>query len=420
MPGIDKPPSLAYALAKCMVRSAESQRSIMTYPDMKDISTMVNRSIDCACGHTHRIPIQSILTGKDALAGLASMTSAFRGKNIYMVGDDNTMALGKDTVRACLDAAECPVTEYTFPCKEGKHLVTDERLIGSMLLHMGPQTELIIAIGSGTMNDTARVISTRCGIPYIIVATAPSMDGYASSTSAVVMDGGKKSVLLKTPYGIVGDVNLLKTAPDRMLAAGAADVLGKYAALRDWKLAQRETGEYYCPYIAELVLSTADRCVFDLPRLFDRDEEILHGMMDSLVMAGIAICMYGTSRPAAGSEHQIAHYWEVAAMKAGTTACLHGNYVGLGALSACRLYELAGQEFDLPGGEDMPSSVQMAGFLKQLKGYSSLESLEISREVFHEGILHAARPEIRYTLASYLNQKGKIMAYADRLTEEFF
>ncbi len=392
----------------------------MTSPDLTGISAMAKSSMACTCGHTHSVPIQSIITGKHALQGLDSMLSAFHGKRVYLVGDENTMALGKDAVRSKLTEAGCDVTEYTFPCERGKHFVTDERLIGGMLLRMAPQTELLIAIGSGTMNDTARVVSTRLSIPYIIVATAPSMDGYASSTSAVVMDGGKKSVMLTVPYGIVGDTDLIKTAPDHMLAAGAGDILGKYVALRDWKLAQRETGEYYCPYIAKQVLSTAERMALSLPRLFERDEQMLHDMMDSLVMAGIAICMYGTSRPAAGAEHQIAHSWEVAAIQAGTNTYLHGNYVGLGALVACRLYELAGQEFDLPGGESAISSAQMEGYLSYLKGYSSLKTLGISREIFREGILHAAQPEIRYTLASYLGQKGKIEVYADRLTKEFF
>jgi glycerol-1-phosphate dehydrogenase [NAD(P)+] len=246
------------------------------------------------------------------------------------------------------------------------------------------------------------------------------MDGYASSTSAVVMDGGKKSLLLATPYAIIGDTDLVKTAPDSMLAAGAGDILGKYIAIRDWQLANRETGEYYCPDIASLVLATADRCAGDLPKLFDRDETILGELMNSLVMAGIAISMYGTSRPAAGMEHQIAHFWEVAAILDGDASHLHGNYVGLGALAACRLYELASQEFDLPGAERMPSFETMKHYIQQLKGYSTLDTLRIGKEVFLGGILHAAQPEIRYTLVSYLRQKGKIGAYADRLTKEFF
>lgn len=383
-------------------------------------SALAGRAISCSCGHTHAIPIRSIATGKGALAGLREMLADFRGKKVYLTGDETTLALGREAVCAQLAQAGCPVAEYMFEQPAGKHLVTDERLIGALLIHMPADTGLIVAVGSGTMNDVARAVSARCRIPYIIVATAPSMDGYASSVSAVVMDGGKKSVVLTTPVGVVGDVDLVKTAPDHMLASGAGDILGKYVAIRDWRLAQRETGEYFCPEIARLVLDTADRCAQSLPGLFDREDRAMHEMMDSLVMAGFAISMYGTSRPAAGLEHQIAHYWEVDAILKGTNTSLHGNYVGLGALAATRMYELAEQEFDLPGGEAMPSFRQMQEYMRLLKGYSGLEALGIGKDVFRKGILHAAGPEIRYTLASYLREKGKIEEYAGRLTEEFF
>jgi glycerol dehydrogenase-like iron-containing ADH family enzyme len=71
------------------------------------------------------------------------------------------------------------------------------------------------------------------------------MDGYASSVSAVVNGRWQKvGWCFTTPVGAVGgDVDLVKTAPDHMLASGAGDNLGKYVAIRDWRLAQRETGE---------------------------------------------------------------------------------------------------------------------------------------------------------------------------------
>ncbi len=392
----------------------------MSLSGLKDISSLASRIIKCSCGHTHRIPIRSIHTGRGALDHLGEMLSPFLSKSIYLVGDDNTMALGRDAVLAHLDKAGCQVAEYTFPCPPGSHLVTDERLIGAMLVHMPADTGLIIAIGSGTMNDTARVVSARCNIPYIIVATAPSMDGYASVTSAVVMDGGKKSVPLTVPCGIIGDTQLIKTAPDHMLAAGAGDMLGKYVALRDWVLAQRETGEYFCPMIAEMVRSATDACAGSLPRLFDREDTKLKEMTDALILSGLAICMYGTSRPAAGLEHQIAHFWEVDAIASHENAYLHGNYVGLGALSACRLYELAQEEWALPGGDAFPSHAMMAEHMRFLKGLSSPKALNITPQTFREGILHAARPEIRYTLASFLSRAGRLEAYASRLTEEFF
>lgn len=384
------------------------------------INEMAGKTVSCVCGYTHSVPIQHIVTGVGALRGLKEILAPFRNQNVFLMGDEITMALGRDRVYPYLEDAGCRVKEHTFSCAAGQHLVTDERLIGSVLTHMAQETDLIAAIGSGTMNDTARVAAARCRIPFVIVATAPSMDGYASSTSAVVMDGGKKSLPLTTPYAVVADTELVKTAPDSMLAAGAGDILGKYIAIRDWRLACRETGEYYCPEIAGLVLATADRCVGDLPRLFSRDAAVLERQTNSLITAGIAISMYGTSRPAAGSEHQIAHAWEVAAIQSGEFAGLHGQYVGLGTLAACRLYELASREYDLPGAETMPAFETMRGYLGLLKGFCGLEALRIGRDVFREGILHAAQPEIRYTLASFLRQQGKIEAYADKVSDEFF
>lgn len=374
----------------------------------------------CSCGHTHTVPIRHIFTGAGALNGLKEILKPFQTQNVYLMGDSITMALGRDRVLPFLEEAGCRVREHTFACEPGRHPVTDERLIGSALAHMAQETDLIVAIGSGTMNDTARVVAARCRIPYVIVATAPSMDGYASVTSAVVMDGGKKSLVLGTPYAVVGDTEFLKTAPDSMLAAGAGDILGKYIAIRDWRLANRETGEYFCGEIAGLVLATADRCADALPRLFSRDERMLAEMMDSLITAGIAISMYGTSRPAAGMEHQIAHAWEVEALRDGTSTGLHGHYVGLGTLAACRLYELASRDYDLPGAETMPAFETMSGYLGQLRGFCGLEALRVRQDAFRGGILHAAQPEIRYTLASFLRQQGKIEAYADKVTEEFF
>ncbi len=385
-----------------------------------EISKLAGTTVSCACGHTHSVPIRHIFTGTGVLRGLAEILAPFAKKTVFLVGDATTMALGRDAVLPYLAEVGCMVKEHTFPCAPGTHLVTDEALIGSLLAHLPQETELIIAIGSGTMNDTARVVAARCRIPYFIIATAPSMDGYASSTSAVVMDGGKKSLPLISPYAVVADTELVKTAPDVMLAAGAADILGKYVAVRDWRLASRETGEAYCPEIAARVLLTADRCALALPTLFDRDEKTLGGMMDSLIMAGVAISMYGTSRPAAGLEHQIAHAWEVAAIRTGETAFLHGNYVGLGTLAACRLYELASAEFSLPAADEMPAFEAMRGYIGQLRGYADIDTLHIQKDTFREGILHAALPEIRYTLASFLRQQGKITQYADRVTEEFF
>jgi len=199
------------------------------------VSSFANLNMACACGRTHTVPIQKIMAGSGSLAELSGALEAFRGARVFLAGDVNTMPLAGQRVRAMLAQAGCEVTEHVFPART--HM--DERLMGSMLIRLKPGTQLIVTIGSGTLNDCSRVIGARCGIPYIIIGTAPSMDGYASSVSAVVVGDEKLSVPLGVPYGIIADSSIMKTAPDEMISSGVFDIMGKFVALSDWRLAQR-------------------------------------------------------------------------------------------------------------------------------------------------------------------------------------
>lgn len=51
--------------------------------------------------------------------------------------------------------------------------------------------DLIIGIWSGVIQDLCKYVSFFAKIPYMIVATAPSMDGYASDGAAMILGGMK-------------------------------------------------------------------------------------------------------------------------------------------------------------------------------------------------------------------------------------
>lgn len=388
--------------------------------DTGDISSFAGFQTQCECGHTHTVPIRHIYTGIGALSRLSDILQDFQGKKVFLIGDANTMPLAEERVLFMLREAKCSVARHVFTYRGAGHQVLDEKLIGNMLIKLPQDTELIVAIGSGTMNDLSRVVSTRCRIPYIIIGTAPSMDGYASATSAVLSEGDKISVPLLPPYGIICDTQVMRTAPEMMSAAGFSDVLGKYIAIRDWQLSERETGEYFCPYIAGLVLTAVEECVQQADRLFDKDESVLLSVTNALVLSGVAISMYGISRPAAGGEHRIAHCWEVAAANSGEDRFLHGNYVGLGTLVMARLYELAEPKEALPPCEYMPSFSEIRSYLDKMRGYSSFETLGIDRAALEESLRHAAESNARYTLLNYLKDRGRLEAYIGLLSREFF
>jgi glycerol-1-phosphate dehydrogenase [NAD(P)+] len=50
-------------------------------------------------------------------------------------------------------------------------------------------------------------------------------------------------------------------------------------------------------------------------------------IMEGLVLAGVGMSYVGNSRPASGSEHHLAHYWEMMFLQAGQEEPLHGTKV---------------------------------------------------------------------------------------------
>ena len=392
--------------------------SFFTQPDFS-VSRLAKLDYPCSCGRRHRVPIGDIAVGSGVLEELPGIVSSYKGKNVLLIGDSHTFPLAGERVRALLEKAGLRVETHIFSRRE--HYVTDEAAIGELLVALPQDTELIVTVGSGTMNDVTRAVSTRCRLPYMIIGTAPSMDGYASSTSAIICGDEKRSVPLSSPRGIVMDTDLLVTAPEEMLSAGIGDVLGKHVTLADWRLAAREGREHYCGELSDLIELACRRCQSNYRGVLTRDPGAVGYMADTLVMAGAAISMFGTSRPCAGSEHALAHVWEVDAIRRGGQSPLHGNFVGLGTIAAILLYREAGREFDfsdlhytLPDPEDIETILREAG------GWALRERLGVDRTGFLAAFEHAARTNPRYTILTFLHEKGCLDRFAAAVTGRIY
>ena len=212
------------------------------------------------------------------------------------------------------------------------------------MLNSARDTDVIISVGSGVICDIGKYMSFSLGIPSIVIATAPSMDGYASDCSAFIIDDIKRSVPSSPPKVIIGDVDILKNAPMDMILSGLGDMLGKYSALRDWKLGNIVLGEYYCDVVSKLVKTSVDNCVSEIEGYKRRDDKAIEHLMKGLVLVGIAMSFVGNSRPASGAEHHISHLWEMMFLMEGRKAVFHGTKVGIGTILVNRIAE------DLIGG----------------------------------------------------------------------
>ena len=57
------------------------------------------------------------------------------------------------------------------------------------------------------------------------------------------------------------------------------------------------------------------------------------------MLAGVAMSLYGNSRPASGCEHHMSHYWEMIFEQTGKRPVPHGTQVGVGTVLILKLVE---------------------------------------------------------------------------------
>ena len=165
------------------------------------------------------------------------------------------------------------------------------------------------------------------------------MDGYASATSSMSIDGLKVSLPSKCAEVIIGDIDILKNAPMKMLRAGLGDMLAKYVSICEWRIGNIIMGEYYCESRAELVRGALKKCVDNADALLKRDEEAVKAVFEGLVIGGVAMAYAGVSRPASGVEHYLSHIWDMRGLELGTSVDLHGIQCAIGTLISAKLYE---------------------------------------------------------------------------------
>ena len=299
---------------------------------MTTVYDLINRDLSCSCGRTHRCDIEYLKIGAGALNELATLIPH---QKILLVADSNTYPLCGDRVRAMLgDRVE---SVCLFETEE--ILVPNEEGIARIRSFLTGDTDLILGIGSGVINDLCKYVAFFAGLRSGIVATAPSMDGYASSGAAMIIDGMKVTYTTNSPTLILGDTDILREAPMEMIRSGYADIIGKYSALCDWKLSALINGEYLCPYVYDLVMEKTNAIRAAAKALTERDPAAIGELMEVLVLIGACLTLLSTTRPGSGSEHHLSHYFEITGLIENKPYFLHGTDVGYSTVVTAALRE---------------------------------------------------------------------------------
>ena len=300
----------------------------------QELSYYLDRHFTCACGREHYASLKKVSIKKGALNDLPLFAKGLGFRKLYLISDPVTYEIaGRDCMailqKAGIEAKMCVLHHTAF----------DEATVGELLFQMPLDYDLAVAVGTGAINDMTRFFSHRTGRPFFTVATAAPMDGFASSIGVLNINHLKTTVDAQTPTAIIGDTDILKNAPYRMIAAGLGDLLGKFTCLCDWKLSRVINTEHYCESIVSLVENCVRDVLKDANKTADRDPEILGDIMNGLVLTGVAMSLYGDSRPASGCEHHMSHYWEMMFEQKGERAAPHGTQVGVGTVLILKAVE---------------------------------------------------------------------------------
>jgi glycerol-1-phosphate dehydrogenase [NAD(P)+] len=242
--------------------------------------------------------------------------------------------------------------------------------------------DLAVAVGSGTINDLTKLASYNRNIPYLVVATAPSMNGYTSAIAAVMQAGIKRTVDCHQPYAAIADLEILQKAPRELVTAGLGDLESKPTSTADFRLGGRIRGDYYCPAPEAVVLEAEARVADAAEGLRRRDSEALALLTEALMLSGISMKLAGSSSPASGGEHLISHFWDMSARDENRVEGWHGAQVGVATIVTATLYEFL-QELN-PADIDVDALVAAHSPVERMetaiRARHGLRSEEILRE----------------------------------------
>ena len=289
---------------------------------------------DCECKRKHLCPIDYIKIGEGATDALGELCKDY--KRILLVSDVNTQKVCGERVYEILkDKIETNLVLKP----QGEDVIPNEEKIAEIESVVTDETDLIIGVGSGVINDLCKYVSHKNNLYYYIVATATSMDGYASVGSALILEGMKITLNARPPKAIIADTRVLKDAPIEMLRAGYGDIMGKYSCLNDWRLSALINGEYICDRVYNLTMDCVKRVEKLAEKINSRDEEAVGALMEALVIVGIAMSYVDCSRPASGSEHHLSHFFEITGILDNKEYFKHGIDVAYSSVETAKLRE---------------------------------------------------------------------------------
>ena len=285
----------------------------------------------CACGREHTMETRAAVIEPGCLFEFEKYMAQFgvTGKRCALYGENSYAATADRHPRAEQKIVLDPT---------GLH--ANEISTAEVLAKLEGDVEVIVAVGSGTIHDIARFCAHERGIRFVSCPTGASVDGFCSTVAAMTWYGFKKTLPAVAPEIVLADTEIIKNAPMELVRSGVGDIMAKYTALADWKMAHVLTNELLCEKFYSIMQNAADTVMQSVPGIVRGEESAYADVTYALIMSGIAMQMMGNSRPASGAEHHISHMIEMEPEAFPVKfPAMHGEKTGVGSLIAVREYK---------------------------------------------------------------------------------
>lgn len=282
--------------------------------------------------------VAEVMIAPGALAQVAALfRRRFGDGPACVIADENTWAAAGKAVTAVLEADGIAVRVHILPATpRPKPSVELGRALRDVL---ATDAATPVAVGSGVINDVVKFAAFELDRPYLCVATAVSMDGYTSAGAPLSDQGFKKTIQCRPARAVLADLDVIASAPPAMTGWGYGDLSGKVPAGGDWIIADA-LGVEPIDIVAWPMVQEPLRGWLAQPDMIAKgDRAEIEGLFTGLTLVGLAMEAHGSSRPASGADHQIAHLWEMEGLAQGGERVSHGACVAVGCVMALRLYD---------------------------------------------------------------------------------
>ncbi|MGD8500643.1 MAG: iron-containing alcohol dehydrogenase, partial [Phycisphaerales bacterium] len=320
---------------------------------------LLDTTFDCECGRSHNVPVRNLIYAEDALERLPDVLGTFvEGRRIVLVADERTWNIAGRRAQETLERAGWSVQDIVVPDTVHGSPVCDD-ITHEWLNDQLPPTDIALAVGCGVINDLTKWWAFEHRLPYAVVATAATMNGFTAANVAPALKGVKTIIPARAPFAVFAIPSIIVEAPFELTAAGLGDIIAKPVSTADWTLNHIFHGEYFCRFCSEII-NALEPYYFDRPEdIRNRQRTAIEALFNALLYSGIAMTIAGTSAPASGGEHLLSHTLDMMSGIDGVAHDLHGRQVGLGAIFASAIYDHI-FHVDTPNCHPLPSDVDGA------------------------------------------------------------